>query len=223
MAHAYDTGLLTSQRQAIRDALLAKLAPLVKTPLGGLYVRSLKVIPGQLSGGSEEGLAEIAHHTQGELPAVLIALGGKKNVSIGSDDLEVMGTFEVKVYAASSHQKDDVVGRLYTDAIAVASNRADPGIFTMLEHIEELLVGQELDVPGVGPMLETDDRELATFADLTVWEQTYEVTATKTINPNRGLTQLLLSIQADHALDVPPEVVDPIVTTITELDPPEAP
>lgn len=223
MAHAFDTGLLIPQRQAIRDAVLARLDVLVKKPVGGLYVRALKTIPGELSGGSESGLVEIAHHTQGELPAVLIALGGKTPTRIGGDGLELEVTYKLHVYVASSHQKDDVVGRLYSDSIAAGDLRADPGLFTMLEHVEELLVGQELGLDGIGALVQTDEDELALFADLSVWHQEYEVPATKTINPQRGITQLLLSIQADHNLDTPTEVVEPILTTITTLDPPEDP
>lgn len=221
MAHAFDTGLLVPQRQAIRDAVLARLDVLVKKPAGtGLYVRALKTVPGRLSGGSDESLAELVHHTQGELPAVLIAMGRKVPTRVSEDGLELEVAHTLHVYVASSHQKDDVVGRLYSDAIAAGDLRADPGLFTMLEHIEELLVGQELGVPGVGALVQTEDDELATFADLAVWQQTYEVPATKTINPSRGITQLLLSIQAAHNLDLPTEAVEPIVTTITELEEP---
>lgn len=225
MPQVFDTGLAVPQRTAIRDAIVARLAPLKKTAIPSAYIAAngVKTIPRPLRGeGDEDGLAMIANALNNQAPAILIAVGKLTYEKGGSEAIEARGELDVVVYVASGHQRSHDAGRLFGDAFASASNSNDPGIFTMLEHVRERLLGQSLGVAGVDVLRAVDEDEIFTGDDATIWEQRYTLDVDVKINPFRGITQVVTEIQGLHKLkpDIPDgHALDPLITTLADLEP----
>lgn len=220
MAQTFDTGAARAQRTLIRNAVITRLAWKHRS-VGG-YLTAIKALPGFIEGrGDEAGLAALANSLLGKAPALAVALGRKTYEAADLEAFTQRGELELRVYALSEHSKDLVVGRLAADAISDADDTADPGIETILEHVEEALLGQELGIDGTSELRATDEDELATFDNLSIWVQTYRLQVERRINPNRGATTLITSIEGDHFLDgIPdPGTLSPLVETIAELDP----
>lgn len=222
MGQTYDTGLATAQRTAVRSGIVARLAADTKL---ARYVAAVKPLPRVMRGeGDGEGLAMIQAALGSKVPAILVALGRKRYEPL-ADPLETRGVLEVTLYVASAHARDLVDGRLAGDNVSAGDLEADPGIDTMLEHVEECLLGQQLGIAGTKEMRPTDEDEVATFAEFTVWEQRYELDVERVIDPNRDETILVTSIEGRHREQGTADVADddvpeytPIVT-VANLDP----
>lgn len=226
MAHAYDTGLSIPQRTAIRNALIARLSPLLKRqtpPAPAKYLRAITTVARPLRGrGDDTGLQLIANALLGQAPAIAIALGKLPAEQAGTAPTEYLGELEVALYVVSEHNRDTEEGRLYGDAIAAADDTADPGIWTMLEHARERVAGAHLGIPSVEEPLFLDEDEVLTAANASVWEQRYSLRLTIAIDPARDVTELVTSIESrttpDGVNPDGPPSLDPLVA-VTPLDP----
>ncbi len=236
MSQAFDTGLSKSTYAAIRDALVARLELLKRTAAPALYLVSVATVARPMRGqGDEDGLGLVAMALKGQAPSVAVALGRSQVETIGLEAVDGREQIEFSIFVASSHQAGREDGRLYGDAASAASNSADPGIFTMLQHVRELVHGQSLEIDGVSEPRWSEQDEVFTGDDATIWEQKYTVLAEVSINPDRSVTEVLESIQAQHRLDGVPDGVepdpddpdppdpeadlDPIITTLAAIDP----
>ncbi len=225
--HTYDTGLAKPQRTLVCEKLVEKLAPLKKTAVPAMYIADLgiKVLPRMLRGeGDEKGFSMLANAFNGQAPAIAIAVGRLQGEGSGTDSTEAQGDLDLALYVASTNQRGLVEGRLLGDIVASMSNAQDPGIFTMLEHARQLVMGQSLGLAGVGVLRFRDEDEVGTFDDYTVWEQRYTVELDLTVNPFRAVTKMLLEIETRNKLDGIPDghALDPLITTITTIPPPES-
>ncbi len=234
MPHAYDTGLPMAQRTILREAIARRLQPLLKS--NGGYLAAVVELPKQARNVAPDSDDEsmLFKFLGGRSPAVGIALGRRSSESSGSLATEMRSTIDVHVFIISQHSRDHVDGRLAADAVAIADVTKDPGIEIMLEHVEQLLQGHTprdadgSEIATLGEMRATDEDELDTFADITVWEQRYEIAVERVIKPARAVTQLLLSIQGLHREDgtaaLPTDAAPGItpITTLATLSPPEA-
>jgi hypothetical protein len=223
MAHVFDTGLAKPMRTLIRDALVAQLAPLLKSATPAKYLRAITTIARPYRGqGDEEGLGMIANALLGRAPAVAIALGRLPTERAGSLPTEMKGDLDVVLYVVSEHGRDLEEGRLYGDAIATGDDTADPGIWTMLEHVRERVAGQSLGIAGVDEPIHDLEDEALTAANATVWEQRYTIGVSIVLNPARDNDQMLLEIEGHHQVegseDGPPDL-DPLIT-LAELEEP---
>lgn len=229
MPQAYDTGLAVSQRSALRAAAIAKLSPLLKA--NGLYVRTIQPFPALLQGvNDEDGLGRMKAVLNGQVPAILVALGDRKRADEGMNFLVGQAVIDLAIYVVSGNARDMVAGRLANDVTSTADITADPGIETMLEHVEQLLEGQDLGVDSIYEPLQASESNASTFEDFTVWEQLYKVKVDRDINPNRGILAIAQSIQASHELDgassgvpdpqPPGSPANPVAGSITDLEAP---
>jgi hypothetical protein len=222
MGHTFDTGLAKPQRTLIREALIARLGADRKL---SRYVVAVKPLPRTVRGeGDGDGLAMLQATLGAKAPALLIALGHKRTEAL-ADPLENHGELEVVIYVASAHSRDLVDGRLAGDGVSASNLEADPGIEVALEHVEECVLGQALGIAGVKELRQTEEDEVATFAEFTVWFQRYTVEVERVIDPNRDETILVTSIEGRHresgTSDVPDDSAPQItpITTIANLDP----
>lgn len=227
MAHEFDTGLTGAQRTLVRNAIVSRLSGLLKA--NGGYLHAIKKMPRRYRGEGDESGADMIERTfQGREPSVGVALA---RMTFEPADLEAhvqLGELEVAVYVFGGNQRDPahVDGRLAIDVGGVASDLADPGIDIMLEHVQQLLLGQELGINGVQEMRIVEEDELVTAEPGSVWEQIYRVKLERAIDPNRDAADLITSLEGRHRLDGIPVGVghplDPLVTTVANL-PPEEP
>lgn len=217
MPLAFDTGLAKPQRTLIRDALIARLAPLKIA--AGMYLASVVTIPRPIRGdGDDLGLSELEKAAQATAPAVAIAIGGAKPEGGSLDGLEGFADVEIAIYVVSKHARDLNAGRLYGDAVSAASNTKDPGLFAMLEHVRERIHAQDLGVDGVEVPRWAGEDEVLTLEGVTIWEQRYTARAAVTINPDRDATTVMTEIEAQHEGDGISGPEDkPLATTRTTL------
>ena len=224
-AQTYDTGLALPQRTTIRNAVIARLAALKTTATPARYVFDVKPLARRFRGeGDEDGMNLLIETFQGSAPAIAVALGRKVYEATDGDAYLSRATLELAVYAVSKHSRGTVEGRLATDVTGDASVTADPGLEAMLEHIEELLLGQAIGVDGVSELRPVSEDEVITAADGSIWEQVYELHVERQINPSRANTTLITSIEGDHRLDGIADTnpnsnadLNPLVTTVTDL------
>jgi hypothetical protein len=252
VAHSFDTGLAKPQRALVRDAVLARLAPLRRTAGGAggaggelwggvwagswdvpwfgepaegdappsLYVNALKGIPSRLD---RDDVDYILHTVGGQFPAILVALGRKtyRPAGLSGPRDQYQGTLEVFVYVASDNARSPDLARVAGDAAAAASNERDPGTETMLEHVEELLLGYQPPSANdtVYQLVPLEESELwHGFGDnhVTVWEQRYEVAVQRDLLRHKDVDETLVDIDTLSNLDGADEV-NPVARTLTTL------
>lgn len=226
MGHQFDTGLDAPQRTLIRRAIIQKLAPLLRSANPPRYLLGIKMLPRVLRGESDaEGKEMLIAAFNNVAPAVGVALGRKRHKSSGTDGVESRGELEIAVYAVSAHSRDIVIGRLESDTVAEGNLESDPGIEVMLEHIEERLLGQSLGLDTVSELRPTEEDEVLTLKEFSVWELKFTCEVERIINPQRDVTQLLLSIENQVKPDgiTPAETgFYPLITAVSNI-PPEDP
>lgn len=223
MGHAYDTGLSTPQRTAIRRAFAARLASLAKTSNPSRYLRAIVHLPRTCRGeGDDRGMDMLLRALNGRSPSVAIALGRSSYQPEGDDPSELVGDLDIVVYVASSQGHDVVEGRLMPGPATANQLDADPGIDAMLEHVRERIAGQKLGIDSVQRPTLLEEDEVITLADLTVFEQRYRVRFETRINRLRSETRVVTSIQTKTELDGIPQGepnLDPLIDSIVDLPP----
>lgn len=208
MAHSFDTGLAMPQRTLIRRGVIDLLAGL-KRSAGG-YLHAVRPFGGIVRSFTDElGIDLLWKALSGGSPAIAVALGDRATHPTGMGGFKGAGELELFVYVYSSHPRDMLTGRHEADVVAAASNTADPGIDVIMEHVEELLVGQRVGATAVtSPVNEVNratpsikqiqfgrEEELRTEVAFTLWLQRYSVTVTRSIDKYRNVSQLLEEIR----------------------------
>jgi hypothetical protein len=222
MSLRFDTGLAIPMRTAVRNALVQALASL-RIASGG-YVAAISTIPRPIRGTVHddiEGASDLAIALQGQAPAIVIALGPAKPHAVSMDGIDEQSVIDFSIYVCSKNQRNTVEGRLYGDSISAADDKADPGVFAMLEHVRERIHAQRLPIANTSdPRWHAED-EVMTATDATVWGMDFTIAVNATINPDRDVTQVLADIEAKHNLDGAPDGANanPLVTTLTEIEP----
>jgi len=223
--HHFDSGLHRPQRSVIRHALVERLA---STPTGngrpmlkanGGYLAKIGVLPRPLKGDSDDELGFVWIALQGATPSLCVALGRMDLTPIDGNE-SYLGELEIAIYALSKNLRAFVDGRLSPDVVAGGDAAADPGIETMLEHVREVLCGQELDVIGVHEIRPKYEDEVVTDGDGSLWEQRFSVLVETSVNPQRANSDLVTSIEAQHELDGLDASGQPLVDTISFLEVP---
>lgn len=222
-APTYDTGLAKPQRTMLRAAIAARLSPLLVA--NGGYLRAVMSLPRPLAGSSEIELDWFRRAFQGQTPCIAIALGSKKHQPAGLEATEVRGELEVAIYVASTNQRDLVAGRLEADISSTTDPKSDPGVDAMLEHVEELLLGQNFVLVNGAVSSTTSElkfeseEEVYTDGNLTVWGERATLLVERPINPDRLITQLMTEIQTTTSIEGA-DPANPIVTTDQTLGAP---
>lgn len=197
MPHAFDTGAAASARKLLRDAVVQRLAALLKE--NGLYMMAVQPLP--IPFRDEAVLRHmLTSHVNGRSPAATVALGDGSFESAGAGYAdEWVEDVEVEIGLVSSHARG-TLARMEGDTASLASLALDPGIETMSEHVRERLAGWTPTAAGLkAKELRPEDQGPIYFAqDFTVWRQRYSVQIRADVNRLRGFTQLLEGIDADH-------------------------
>lgn len=182
----FDTGLGKSQRAIVQDAMIELLSRLHRD--NGGYLRAIEPTSTVIRGvDDDQGIGLVYDQLKGQAPAIVIATGDKEYKPAGDTD-RWEASLTVHVYALVNSMRSRIA-RTAGDVVAAADPMADPGVFVILEHVEQLLIGTD---PGgtkgvlkrVRPQAEHRiDGDLA----LELWEQRYTVWAGRTINSNRDI------------------------------------
>jgi hypothetical protein len=218
----FDTGLYRPVRSVIRQAIIDRLGttptgngkPLLKA-LGG-YIAKIAPLPRPLKGESDDERGFVFIALQGASPALLVALGDMDFEPLDGNE-EYLGELEVVVYSFSDNLRSFVDGRLSPDAVAAGDPTADPGIETTLEHVRELLCGQEVDIIGVHELRPKREAEVFTYGDGSLWEHRFAAKVQVSINPERAKSDPVKSIEVQQDID---DGDDSPFTVITDLEVP---
>jgi hypothetical protein len=218
----FDSGLYRPQRSSIRQALVDRLGstltgngkPLLKS--SGGYLARIGMLPRPLRGDADDELTLVWIALQGATPALCVALGRMELTPLDGNE-SYLGELEVAIYALSRNLRAFVDGRMAPDSVAAADPTADPGIETMLEHVREILCGQEIDLLGVHELRPKSEDEIVTDGEGSLWEQRFAVVVEVSVNPQRANSDLTTSIETQHVLD---GLAEPLITTITPVEVP---
>ena len=220
MPHAFDTSLASPQRTLVLNGIVSLLNKLLRTANPAAYLQA--VIPyGSVvrSWTDDSGTDDLMKALNGRGPAIAVALGDRTSKPVATGGFHYQAELEVLVYHYNNNQRGLLDGRLAIDAAGVAANTADPGIHVMLEHAEELIVGQRCGInqatagaTSIKQVRPEREEELRTDERGTLWLQTYKVALARTINEHRTVTQMLDSIRWRTAID-PLEVKLPAAPT----------
>jgi hypothetical protein len=197
VAHAFDTGLTRAQRTLIRAGAVTLLAPLLRS--AGGYLQAVVPWGGVVRSYQDvEGIDLLWEALGGRAPSVAIALGDRVASPAGMGGFNFTTKLELVAYHYSNHPRDLELGRLEIDAVGLAANTGDPGLDVMMEHVEELLIGQRCGASAtIKQIVPTREEELRSEHGFSLWAQRYELTVTRTINPNRGISQLITEFRTN--------------------------
>lgn len=216
--HRFDTGLFRSQRSEIRLAIMDQLSVLLKS--SGRYVSRIVALPRPFRGeGDDEGEGLLEDALGGQAPALAVAIGDKTYQATGMGGTQMNAEIDLHVYAVGANARNRTDGRLSTDVAGAASISADPGVEALLEHVEELLIGQPCSVAGVTDLAPKHEAISITRAAITVWEQVYALTVQRDVDPDRVMDEVLETIEGLNNLDGvnnPSLVVDTVSTLEVE-------
>jgi hypothetical protein len=193
-------------RQAIIDHLSTTPTgtgrPLLRS--AGGYLNKIGALPMPLDGSDEEVAGELWVALQGVAPpAICVALGGEDFEALGIGGRNWTGELEVAVYAVSTNLRALVEGRLSPDALAATDPTADPGIETMLEHVRQLLCGEDFSLPTVHAVKPKSVRHKATGADVTIWEHRFTLGVDVVVDPQRANSDVAGDLEVQSVLEGP--------------------
>lgn len=234
MAHEFDTGLALPQRTLIRNGVITLLSGLLRA--NGGYLQGVVKFGGVIrSYLDDRGIDQLWHALMGRTPAIAVALGDRSGKPAGIGGQRGVGELELLIYFHTAHGRDYVTGRLEPDVAALASDAKNPGLDVMMEHAEELLVGQRVGAAAVAnPVGEVNratpsikqiefarEEELRTEGAFTLWVHRYTVTVTRFANKLRNVDQIITELNtktrtSDDAM-LPP--ADPVAEATTTTSP----
>jgi len=187
-ARTYDSGLAGPIRTLVRNAVVAKLAPLGVAHSG--FLEAIVPIGFEVRGHDDHSIDLLWNELNGKIPAVGVAALGMAFHASGAPDRS-RAELAVEVYVVSSHRRGVTEGRTSSDA-AAADLTQDPGIDVTLELIWQLLFNADLGIGArANPMKLTREVEIIADNDRTIWAQHWECLVTRDVNKNRDVTQLL--------------------------------
>lgn len=220
--HAFDTGAAKSGRTLLRDAIVAQLAEL--TVAEGLYLAAIIPLPAQFRGENSGAFDHMLDNLiAGKSPVVAIALGEGKFLSGGSGFADEWAeNLEVYAYCLSSLSAGTLL-RMTGDASSLVALSKDPGVEICAEHVRERLSGWRPSATGLlAKELRPVNFEPDFYfgEDYTIGRLTFTVQMRADVDRLRGVTQLLLGVDATHGEDDADAGADrPTLPTETDIDP----
>ena len=193
MTWSYDSKLPSPVRTLIRNAVIAKLAPL--TVAGGGWLEAVIPIGFSIKGPHDEvAIDNLWNELNGRTPAIAVATTKLTTEDGGAPDQSI-ATLLVELYFLSSHRRGLTEGRTEGDVAATASNRNDPGLDAALELAWMYLLGVNLGLgTGVKDPRFVEEDEIISEDDKTIWQQTWRVKLSRNVNQLRASVQKLTGI-----------------------------
>lgn len=200
MAHSFDTALTSAQRTLVQLGAVQLLSGLLRTaaPVPG-YLAAVIPWGGVIRSYTDaDGIDLLYSDLVGRAPSIAVALADRSSSSAGVGGFQFKAELDLMLYFASNHARDMTEGRFLIDAVGLAADTADPGLHIMMEHAEELIVGQRCGgSSSIKQVVPVREEELVTTAEMSLWLQHYRVTLVRTINENRSAQQLLTDLRTN--------------------------
>lgn len=185
-----------SLRRRLEDAVIAALKGLP-------YLRGARPYNGEMADPERvrEALA-------GFYPGVLVATddGAYRGLSVQQRRWTEEIKLELLVCSGNLRGREaQVRGDSRTD------QKADPGIYAMLEDVRDQLAGVELDVDGVGVLVPVSVTRQIHLADLSVWRATYSADADAVAKEPTRAT--ITEVAGDFNVPSPDDAANPVIET----------
>jgi len=196
MAHIFDTLAPKPARTLIQQGVVSLLSPLLRS--NGGYLRTVAPFGAVVRSYTDDVGVSMLQDVLKVTPGIAVATGTRSFQSGGIGGRSALGPCELLLYFATSHARNQQLGRQESDAVALANDQADPGLHVIMEHAMELVLGQypsNVTMTVKQIRIETE-QELATLEHMTIWMQTYSVTTLSGSGSRefRNVPQLLESI-----------------------------
>jgi hypothetical protein len=225
MARTFDSGLSLPIRTHVRNGIISKLAPLLKS--AGNFASGIEGLPFILHGSDidETIVKMVLDLFNGRSPMYGVALGDCKVRAAGAPGFK-RGILEVEVSGFCNHQLHLMLGRMAPDVKANAFNTADPGIEVMMELAQQLLTDQTLGAPLNGKAKELvlqEEVELISMREMTMWALQYTIDVEIRANDKRDITERIESIYTVHRIgagEAPDPETDPLIEHQTNIPQP---
>jgi hypothetical protein len=194
-AWAFDSGLSGPMRTVVRNAFIARLAPM--TVAGGGWLSRIVPIGYTIKDRNDDlGIDNLYATLNGQTPAIAVATAKLVDDPAGAADRD-RGRLTVDLYFMSQHRRDLTEGRTSPDAASTASRAADPGLDAALELAWMYLLGGDLGVgPQIGLPRFLEEDEIIADNDKTIWYQTWQVIVTRDANQLRNAVTKLTQMHA---------------------------
>lgn len=217
LVRLFDHGLGQPQRSIVQFGVVAMLQRLLIQNGGYLaaVIPTSTVIRG---GGDDEGIGLVMDQLQGRAPAIAVATGVAE-YKTGGDIDRWQKHVTVHLYVFTNNVRDRM-SRVAGDVVAAANAAADPGAYVILEHCEQLLIGQGGDGTGsIADMRPHSETQLGGANTVELWEQVYGVWVSRAVNANRDLSLELAAINTYSRLATQAATDPAIVETDTVIKP----
>lgn len=224
MAHSFDSGLPVPQRRRIREDIVTELRrdlELATLPgsTGELYIAAIVELAAPFQPGDGDLEEHLKESIAGRSPVIAVALGARAFASSSTDHRHWRGELQVHVFVCSSHSRGLLERLRGGDTPAVASNAADPGLETAMEHVFERLAGfTPSEGSHAGELRPTREDFSYVGDDFTVVEMVFECDVLTDVNPHRALTQVADEVFHTHSDDVAGEPSE--LDVLSELEEP---
>jgi hypothetical protein len=211
----FDGGSVTPYRTAVRNAVVELLSPLLRA--NGAFLTAIVKLPDRLQRFDTEAKAQLFAQLLGRAPAMGVVTGDRISQPHGIGGYKQLSFLDVHLYFVHNSMRS-LMARVEPDIVSAGDNvlegdpTADPGVDIAMQCAEELLVGRQPERPAPNPpeapstqhgpgvirYLELKREEgLASDNQLTIWEQTYTVGVSRSIDRTRGVLARVLAIQTN--------------------------
>jgi hypothetical protein len=173
----------------------------VLAPLNGLYLRYLDKLHTDPANMTDAAFNAFMDRARAQAPGVAIVLGNSSYDPSGLSSTRHRWRAEmtISLYVYSTHRRDLVDGRLDADVVSDSAVQADPGVWAMLEHLDDMLLGAVLDFEWAGSMVPQGHEEVISDTAITMWRARYSVRIERLRDPHAGITEALRAIETQHS------------------------
>lgn len=189
---------------------------------GGGYLHGVDPYNGEID--QTEGPEDLRRALRGRSPMILVAAVGGSFTAESQSRRRWMRLVTLELYVSSNHNRTRE-NRTRSDVVADGDPTADPGIYQILEDVQQILSGNDLGLSGVGPLSPRREDVLLQEKDFTVWRLLYDTATdahTKSHDfADRQLTdyQINGNLVDDDGETVLPDPPNPLVEADGDLTP----
>ena len=187
---------MSSKRQRIEDAIVARLEQRLGVPNGG-YLQLVAPYNGEID--QVEGPDDLRRALRGLSPAVLVGTGSGVYENQSVSKTRWKNSLSIELLVASDHRRTRE-DRLRADVVADTDPTADPGIYQIIEDILTAIAGDCFGIEGVGRIDPVREDVLLQADDLTVWRVTYETMTDAIVDKRDHDEQQFTSYEIDGNL-----------------------
>lgn len=204
---------MKSIREQIEDAVITAIKTAldqVTNPAAG-YLGLVGEYNGELE-DREHGVEDLIRRINGQFPAVLVEAGGGPVIAENAARRNFTRVVSLDLYVCSNNLRSRE-SRTRNDAAFAAATSRDPGIYQIVEHLHDLIAGDDFSLVGVGPSEPQSETSVVKATEICVWQLSFEFKTDANVEPwDNGNGQVLTSYflksqDSDLPLDVPPNPI----------------